>query len=220
MNEFKLPKNVQAAIDAYKQVESKMQQRRESVEDRKQRLQQELSETEEKLKQAMAVTLDNPTKANEEKETELRRKVADLKMAIAGAEERSNFAFYDGMDESKRLAKEAIALAKTEAERYFNENINDKLVAIKEAKYAYLKALVDAYDLKQDAYRIWRETGQLTNPNYLENTDSPYLNNDIYNIPLTMPYHGLHPNEVVRAASYGVIETVSCGKDRATKKGL
>jgi len=122
------------------------------------------------------------------------------------------------MDEGTRLAKEAIAVAKAEGERYFYEHIDEKLKAVEDAKYAYLRALVDVNELYQYANDVWQEAGRQTNPNYVMSYDRPNVHADILHIPITKELQGMNELEVTRAAKHGVIRPTSCGQHRATVK--
>lgn len=212
--EFKLPKRVTDAIEEYQKYVTGGKEAAGNVRSRNAELAVELATAERELEAAMDRTIAEPTAATERAETEARRKVTELRMTLAGGNEREARAYQVGTSRSRLLAEAAIRAGKEEATRHFEENVQVKLQVVADAKYAYLKALADLHTLKTEAYSIWKEAGQQTSPSMLEQLKSPHFQAAVLDNPLTTPVYGMVEPEITRAAKHGVIYGRSVGAER------
>jgi|GEM_PF-6355382 len=207
-NEFKLPKRVADAIAEYQKHIAVGEAAAERVRARNVELTAELSTAEAELEAAMDRTIADPTPTNERKETELRRKVAELTMQVAGGVEREQRARQSGSGKERELRIAAATIGKEEAVRYFDENYDEVLEKIAAAKGAYLQSLVGYYDLQRNANNIWRQSSMGA-----ENFDSianavgghPNFREKVFTNRLGAPNHGIFEDEIRQAAGYGNI---------------
>lgn len=172
---IKLPENVQRAIDAYKEEEKKNSERARDVQRRNTVVAEELAKAQAELDAATDRAIDSPTEANVRKETEARRKVAELTLQANGSDHRAQRAFAYGQDKLNELGRQAIALAHDEAVRYYNENYEAKLKEIEDAKVAYLKALVGFRQFRNEAAAIYYDTVRETNPHLTDRLSAPHF---------------------------------------------
>jgi hypothetical protein len=210
-----LPQTVQTAITAYQEEKAKVGKAVELHQDSAAKYKQQLAETQAELAVAQDNTLTDPTEANVQREADMQRKIAELTVNVAAAEERSTTVSINASGRITALADEAIEAARIEALRHFHDNYDAKLKAIEDAKYSYLQAVVDLHTLRTEAYNIWFNTGQETNPNRLEKATRPYFPE------LTLHYrggarqiHGVSQLETARAYSDGKIYRTSVAEGR------
>lgn len=166
---------MQRAIDAYKEEEKKSSERARDVQQRNTVVAEELAKAQAELDAATDRAIDSPTEANIKKETEARRKVAELTLQANGADHRSQRAFAYGQGKLNELGRQAIALAHDEAVRYYNENYDAKLKEIEDAKAAYLKALVGFRQFRNEAAAIYYNTVRETNPSLTDRLSAPHF---------------------------------------------
>lgn len=171
----KIPKRVQDAIDAYKELQAKGAKLKGAHQQRADEIAAEIVKVQAELATASNAALDDPTPANIAKETELQRKLAELRMEHTAAEERVSRAFSGGSRRLAELADAAINAGREEAVRYYGANYDAKLKAVEDAKYAYLLTLVDLHKLKTDAYEIYRTAVHETNDSRAEHLQKPHF---------------------------------------------
>lgn len=175
-------KNVQAKIDAYTQVAESKQKGRAAALDRAAALETELAQARAELQEAMDDTIASPTAANEAAEVKLRKKVAELELALTGARERSRHASIGGMRETRRLAIDAIRTARAYVDDEWAAGRPAKLQAIADAKKAYLQALTEYGEWKRELQQVFMDTARETNPNFIDEAGgTPYLPDPAWN---------------------------------------
>ena len=155
MSEYKLSKRLTDAIEAYEAHAAKDKGREDTVRARNVELARELEAAEAELQTAMDATIEEPTQPNERKETEARRKVAELKLQVSGGEDRAARAYQLERAERERLSREARQVGKEEAEAFFYEGWERHLQAIADAKYAYLDSLRAIHHFRKQANEIY-----------------------------------------------------------------
>lgn len=211
---IKLPKPARTAVDAYKAEESKHEALVQAHQDVLDKLNEDMAKTRAELASATANTIANPTAAKIEAEAQAARKVKELEVDIAAAQERLRAARSTHTAQISQLADEAINVGRDEAVRYFNEQREAKLKAIEDAKHAYLTALVGLHTLRTEAYEIYRTAVDETNSARADRLPSPHF------AELTPFYrgvrqlHGVSEQEILRAYKYGKIEKTSVADGR------
>ncbi|QOS80990.1 hypothetical protein JNUCC31_09020 [Paenibacillus sp. JNUCC31] len=212
---MKLPQTVQTAITAYQEEKAKVGKAVELHQDSSAKYRQQLEDAHSELAVAQNTTLTDPSEANVQREADLQRKIAELTVNVAAAEERSTTVSINASGRITALADEAIELARVEALRHFHDNYDAKLKAIEDAKYEYLQSIVNLHALRKEAYNIWFNTGQETNPNRLEKSVKPAFPE------LTLHYrggsrqvHGVSELETARAYRDGKVYRTSVAEGR------
>lgn len=211
----KLPRRVQAAIDAYKEVAGKATKLSEEHRSQAEDTAKEIERVKAELISAADAALDDPSKASLERESALQRKLIELQLAQNASQERSRRAFGRSSHRLSELADAAINAGREAAFEHFQSHFNEKLRAVEDAKYQYLKALVDLNTLKGEAYGIYETAVTETNPNRAEQMARPHFTE------LTLFYrggdrqlHGISESEIIRAYKYGKIERTSVAEGR------
>ncbi|GAA4856563.1 hypothetical protein GCM10023310_39660 [Paenibacillus vulneris] len=118
-----------------------------------------------------------------------------------------------GMDKQRDLAHEAIKIGREEARKYFDEHYDEALRKVADAKYAYLKAVVDYQDMRKQAFSIWRETVQQTNQNFAGEAPSFPEVSFSYRGGSRQEY-GIVQQEVDNALRHGIIRKYSVADGR------
>lgn len=201
----KLPENVQKAIDAYKTEEQKNQDRAQEVHQRNSAVAEELARAQAELDAATDRAIDSPTDANIRKETEARRKVADLMLQANGSDHRARRVFTGGQDRLNELGRQAIDLAYAEARRYYAENYDAKLKEIEDAKVAYLRTLAGFHQFKKEAEAIYYDTVRETNPHLVTNVSHPHFAEPAIKNRSDTQLYGISEQEVDLAFQSGII---------------
>ncbi|MDO3682208.1 hypothetical protein [Paenibacillus ehimensis] len=205
-----LPEKVAAAIAAYKEALSGVTESAERVEARTNEIQTELARAKAELDAATDAAIENPTPANTRRETDLRKRVAELTLELSGAEHRKRRAFELGQSKLSELARQAVVTGREEAVQFFEENHADKLKAIADAKYAYLQTLIGYHHFRKQAAAYYYEAVRQTNPSLFSQTDSPYFAEVSFTDRSGPQIYGISPNEVDRAVRQGTIWRGSC----------
>lgn len=190
--------------------------RRRQVEEQTKQLQTELAQAQRKLEQAMDATLADPTDANMKKERELRRKIAELELDLKGAQGRKDRAFRSGTADANATARQAVNLAKQEAQDAIAQYFDTVKKRIEDAKYEYLKALVGYHQFELDVEQgIFFDTVKAVGQS---NTDvqRPYVPSVQFLAPPSYytNYHGVVETEVSRAYKWGKITRGSVRPER------
>lgn len=120
-----MPESVRKAIDEYKAEDAKIKARAQEVQQRNAEFDEQLAKARAELDEATDRAIENPTEANIRKETEARKKVAELTLLASGGEHRARRAFHGGSEKLATLARQAIALARTEAQKYLRRKIKN-----------------------------------------------------------------------------------------------
>ncbi|AXF54805.1 hypothetical protein [Salicibibacter kimchii] len=173
MTNVYIPKNVSDAIKDYDEIKAARSEAVATHTTKAEQLADELAQEKGKLTSLMDETLRNPTAANEKKETACRKRVAEIEMALNGAQERAKRARQMNGEDEKQAAIKAIQTAKQAADDRYNAEVDDKLKAIESAKLAYLEALKDYGQLRYDCKELVNETARQTNNNYRDKVGSP-----------------------------------------------
>lgn len=211
----KLPKKVQEAIAAYKEVAGNAGKL--SVEHRSQAEEtaKEIDRVQAELDSATDAALEDPSEANLEREAALQRKLIELQFVKNASEERSTRAFGRSSHRLAVLADAAINAGREAALEHFQKHFDEKLRAVEDAKYQYLKALVDLNTLKGEAYGIYETAVTETSPNRADQLARPHFTE------LTLFYrggdrqlHGISENEIIKAYKYGKIANTSVADGR------
>lgn len=153
------------------------------------------------LEQAMDETIADPSEANEEKERQLRRKIADLQLDLQGAQGRKDRAFKSGSADANATARQAVHLAKQEAQDAIAQHFDTVKKRIEDAKYEYLKAFVGYRQFELDVKQgIFFDTVEAVNQS---NTNVQYPSVPIL-YPFRFPsngdnFYGVVDEEVSRA---------------------
>lgn len=201
-----MPDNVRKAIDEYKAEAAKVEARTASVKQRNAEFDEQLAKARRELDDATDRAIENPTETNIRKETEARKKVAELTLLVNGSDHRTRRAFQGGQDKLNALARQAIELAKAEAERYYNGLYDAKLKEIEEAKLAYLRALVGFRQFRNEAAAIYHDTLRETNPHLAEPLSGPNFQEPaIHYRGGRNQLYGVNEQEVELAFTNGII---------------
>lgn len=210
---IKLPQRLTDAIKAYQEECDKRDERKAGVRDRNSQLEADLAQARADLDAATDAALDNPSPENDQKEMELRRKVADLTLQVSGAGHRESRVQFN--PKIRELAEAAIEIGREEARKYYEQNHEAAAQKIAEAKYAYLLALVEYRRLMNTAYGIYGASVRQTNESMDDPAKRPYFGeiSPFYTSGSKPPY-GIFETEVLHALKYGRIERSSCGKER------
>lgn len=212
---MKMPQKVQTAIAAFQEEKTKVSKAVELHQDSVVKYRQQLEEAQAELVDAQDNTLTDPTEVNVQREADLQRKIAELTTNIAAAEERSTTVSINASGRITALADEAIEAARVEALRHFHDNYDARLKDIEDAKHAYLQSIVNLHTLRTEAYNIWFNTGQETNPNRLEKSVKPAFPE----LPLqyrggSRQVHGISELEMMRSYRDGKIYRTSVAEGR------
>ena len=212
---MKMPQKVQTAIAAFQEEKTKVSKAVELHQDSAVKYKQQLEEALTELAVAQDNTLTDPTETNVQREADLQRKIAELTTNIAAAEERSTTVSINASGRVTALADEAIEAARVEALRHFHDNYAAKLKAIEDAKYEYLQSIVNLHTLRTEAYNIWFNAGQETNPNRLEKSVKPaFPEPTLHYRGGARQVHGVSELETARAYSDGKIYRTSVAEGR------
>ncbi|GAA4881600.1 hypothetical protein GCM10023310_72070 [Paenibacillus vulneris] len=209
----KLPERVQTAIAAYQETVQTATEQSRRVNDRAAEIQAELERARAELDAAVDKAIEDPALANTRKESELRKKVAELTLDLSGSEQRQRRASMMGMDKQRDLAQQAIKIGREEARKYFDEHYAEALRKIADAKYAYLKAVVDYHDMRKQAFNIWRESAEQTNANFAGEKPSFPEESFSYRGGNRQEY-GIVQQEVDNALKHGIIRKYSVADGR------
>ncbi|MEK5415432.1 MULTISPECIES: hypothetical protein [unclassified Paenibacillus] len=207
---MKLPVKVQTAVDAYKDATGKAQGLSTTHSQRAEELRSEIAVKRAKLDAATDASLMDPTPQNVEKENALQREIAMLTMEMSAAEERSLRVFGRSSAQMEVLARTAVETARVEATTYHQEHYDKKMSAVEEAKYAYLKALVDVHTLGEETRGIFLTAAQETNPRLAEagysgQISGPHIPEPTLHYRSGVQVHGISEPEITRALKYGKI---------------
>ncbi len=215
---FTMPKRVTDAVEEYQKYKAAGEAASERVRSRNAELAVELAAAEQELDTAIDRAIMEPTPANEQKETEARRKVAELRMTTASGDERASRAFQVGAGRVSELRIEAARIGKEEAEKHFNGNVDQVKQAIADAKYAYLKALTDYRKLEREAGSIWHygsDGADSTSHVTRQVGGNPHFRGEVvFTNTWGAPLHGIWSDEIDNAYKHGIIHSRSVGKER------
>lgn len=212
---MKMPQKVQTAIKTYQEEHAKCSKAAGLHHESAAKLKSELEGVQAQLVVAEDKTLSDPTEENVQRETGLQRKVAELTMNIAAAEERARTISGKASGRLIALADEAIEAARDEAYRHFHDNYDAKLKAIEDAKYAYLQAVTGLHTLRMESYNLWHSTGQETNANRLERGGNlVFPEPALHYRGNARQVHGVSEQEVARAYRDGKIYRSSVAEGR------
>ncbi|AUJ25840.1 hypothetical protein [Virgibacillus dokdonensis] len=203
-------------IAKYHHQQQQIEERRKQAQEQAEKVQAELSQAHQQLERAMDDTLADPSEANEEKERQLRRKIADLQLDLQGAQGRKDRAFRSGSSDANATARQAVHLAKQEAQDAIAQHFDTVKKRIEDAKYEYLKALVGYRQFELDVEGgIFFDTVQAVGQ---ENT-----NVQRPSVPILYPFrfpsdgdnfYGVVDVEVSRAYKRGIITRGSVRPER------
>lgn len=203
-------------IAKYHHQQRQIEERRKQAQEQAEKVQAELSQAHQQLERAMDDTLVDPSKENEEKERQLRRKIADLQLDLQGAQGRKDRAFRSGSSDANATARQAVHLAKQEAQDAIAQHFDTVKKRIEDAKYEYLKALVGYRQFELDVEQgIFFDTVQAVGQ---ENT-----NVQRPSVPILYPFrfpsqgdnfYGVVDVEVSRAYKSGIITRGSVRPER------
>lgn len=212
---MEMPQTVQTAIKAYQEEKAKVDKAAGLHQDSATKYKEQLVDVRTQLVAAEDKTFSDPSEENVQREMDLQRKIVELTMNIAAAEERSVTVNSRGSGRLVALADEAIEAARTEALRHFSDNYDAKLKVIEDAKHNYLQALTDLHTLRMESYNLWQDAGQETNPNRLERGVRP----SFPELPLqyrggSRQVHGISELEAMRAYRDGKIYKSSVAEGR------
>ncbi|NPC94017.1 hypothetical protein HOO54_17780 [Bacillus sp. WMMC1349] len=118
----------------------------------------ELEVAEETLKTAVEVLANEPNAKNAAVEKEARKKVAELRLEVSGASERSNSIFYTESEKANTLILEVLQMARKEIDANKDAKEDSVLERIAAAKKEYLEAAKAYHDfLKIDGNKKYRD---------------------------------------------------------------
>ncbi|API93496.1 MULTISPECIES: hypothetical protein [unclassified Virgibacillus] len=203
-------------IAKYQQQREQTEERQKQAKEQADKIQAELSQAQRKLEQAMDATLADPSNKNQEKERELRRKIADLQLDLQGAQGRKDRAFRSGSSDANTTARQAVNLAKQEAQDAVAQHFDAVKKRIEDAKYEYLKALVGYRQFELDIERgIFFDTVEAVNQSNTK-VQRPYVPSVQFLAPPSYytNYHGVVETEVSRAYKHGKITRGSVRPER------
>lgn len=210
MNKFELPERVKEKIASFHEETYKAHDQRERATDKVTALSAELGGAQAELDSAIELAISNPTPTNERKEEEKRSKVAELTRKLSDAEDRSRRAFSVGSNKRVALAREAIQSGKEESLKFYSEHRDEVWQNVADAKYAYLKSLVDYHHFIKNAASIYTEAVKQTMPTVEDGQNRPVFPQ----LPIFDSIYGVTEGEVRYAINYGKIHRVSCGEER------
>lgn len=217
---MKIPANVQKEIDAYKAHQGKAESLSEMHRKRAEELAQQIATKEAELARATDQTLIEPTEANIDAETALQLELAHIRAELTAAEDRATRVFQQTAAQATELARKAIKTARKVAQENYDDRYSDKLRAIEDAKYAYLKSLVDLHTLGQEAHALFRHAVQETNPTLAETGRAGAIQAPVTNAPPVFHRNGspqvwgINEPEITRALLQGLIYRGSVAYDR------
>lgn len=208
-------KELKKLIEQYQNERDKQSRHQDKSEQQAQEIEQELIKKHNELEQAMDDSLEIANEANLTKERELRRKIAELELDLEGARARKDRAFRRGGNDATTIAKQAVELAAKEAEAQYNEHVDAAKSKVEDAKYEYLKSLIEYKQFTDDVSSLFVDTVQ-----DVEQTNTkvqrphvhelrPFLDSRTYN-----NYHGISAHEINNAYKYGKIERGSVKPER------
>lgn len=212
----KSPQKVQTAIEAYQVEAAKNNALLEAHQTALDKLNEELAEVKVQLVEAVEETITEPSANNVQVETNLNRRVKELESDIKATQERAVVARSVHSGTLGQLAETAIHTGREEAQRYCNENWDAKIKAIEEAKYAYLSALVDLHELRNEAYSIYGAAVNGTNSeSRAERLPKPHFPELALNWRGgERQVHGISETEAMRAYRDGKIRRTSVAPGR------
>lgn len=208
-------KELKELIEQFQKERGKQSRHQDKSQEQAESIEQELIETRDQLEQAMDDTLELSNEANLAKERELRRKIAELELDLEGARARKSRAFHRGSNDATAVAKRAVTLAKEEAQTQYHANIDEAKAKVADAKYAYLKSLIEYREFTDDVSALFFDVVRAVDQ---PNTDvqrphveelRPFLDSRTYD-----NYYGILEHEVNNAYKYGKIERGSVKPER------
>lgn len=215
-----LPRNVADAIAAFKQYKESTEHLSGVHSKRADELTAQLGQKRAELDAASDAALSDPKPANIEKEAQLQREIAEMTAEQLAAEERASRVFHRTSGPATELARAAITTASAEARKLYMAEYDAKLQAIEDAKYAYLKSLVDLHGLGEEARAIFRAAVRETNPNLAEAGRSGAVQGPELPEPAVFyrqggrQVWGVSEPEIVRAMRHGIIRPTDVAPGR------
>lgn len=203
-------------IAKYHHQQRQIEERRKQAQEQAEKVQAELSQAHQQLERAMDDTLADPSKENEEKERQLRRKIADLQFDLQGAQGRKDRAFRSGSSDANATARQAVHLAKQEAQDAIAQHFDTVKKRIEDAKYEYLKALVGYRQFELDVEgELFFDTVEAVNQSNTK-VQRPIVPSIQFLAPPSYykNYYGVVETEVSRAYKRGIITRGSVRPER------
>lgn len=208
-------KELKGLIEQYQKERDKMGRHHEKSDKQAEKIERELEKTKQELEQAMDATLEQASEANLAKERELRRKIAELELDLAGAKARRSRSFKRGSDQATAIAEKAVELAKKEAQELHDKHIDEMKKRVEDAKYEYLKSLIAYKQFTDDVGAIFFDTihavdqtnTKVQRPRVEELR--PFLDARYYG-----NYYGIFDYEINAAYKHGKIERGSVKPER------
>lgn len=213
---MEMSKQLEQLVADYKKEDKAAVERSQKTAEQVAEYTEKLAEARAKLKRAIDASLENLTEENAQAEHESRKEVTELELKLKGAEDRKARAFSFNGSRKQALSKQAVELAKKEAQEYYHNNQPKAAQKVADAKVAYLGALADYYKLGEEAKNLQKSVADQVGFN-MQNLDFIHTSalHPFY-FGGSKQLYGVTEREVLSAINNGIIRknSVEDGNER------
>jgi len=201
-------------IESFKEESTKLDEQLQKLEILKETIKKDIDAAKAELEQLFTAVIDDPNETNRKAEAEVRAKITELENELDAAEDKKRHVTREVTQKRTQIAHKAVEVARADAQKFINENVEAAKKAIEDAKYTYLKALVDYHDIGKQARKHFHDIQKEMQTQYMTGSEPEIPELHLLYTGGYKQLYGVLDKEMLDALQRGIIRKTSVADGR------